>query len=39
MLNPNYKVIGIGRAYSASSAYRNYWTTDFGGYVDRTIPC
>ena len=39
MLNPNYKVIGIGRAYSAGSAYKNYWTTDFGGYVDRTIPC
>ena len=39
MLNANYKVIGIGRAYSATSTYKNYWTTDFGGYVDRTIPC
>jgi uncharacterized protein YkwD len=39
MLNPNYRVIGIGRAYSATSTYKNYWTTDFGGYVDRTIAC
>jgi uncharacterized protein YkwD len=39
MLNPNYTVIGIGRAYSASSTYGYYWTTDFGGYADRTIPC
>lgn len=36
MLNPNYKVIGIGRAYGAGSTYRWYWTTDFGGYVDQT---
>jgi uncharacterized protein YkwD len=34
MLNPNYHVIGIGRASSASSTYGTYWTTDFGGYVD-----
>lgn len=34
MLNPNYSVIGIGRAFSASSTYGYYWTTDFGGYVD-----
>jgi uncharacterized protein YkwD len=39
MLNTAYKVIGIGRAYNAASPYRWYWTTDFGGYVDRTIPC
>lgn len=37
MLNPNYKVLGIGRAYSASSTYGWYWTTDFGGYVDQTL--
>ncbi len=30
MLNSAYRVIGIGRAYSASSAYGWYWTTDFG---------
>src|ERR1043166_5604000 len=37
MLNPGYKVFGIGRAYNASSTYRWYWTTDFGGFVDQTI--
>lgn len=37
MLNPNYKVIGIARAYGASATYRWYWTTDFGGFVDATI--
>jgi len=37
MLNPAYKVIGIGRAYNASAAYRWYWTTDFGGVVDQTL--
>lgn len=31
MLNPNFKVIGIGRAYNAGSKYGWYWTTDFGG--------
>lgn len=39
MLNPSFKVIGIGRAYRASSMLGWYWTTDFGGTVDRTIPC
>jgi uncharacterized protein YkwD len=39
MLSPSYNVIGIGRAYSATSTYKWYWTTDFGGYTDRTIPC
>jgi uncharacterized protein YkwD len=37
MLNPNYRVIGIGRTYNAGATYRYYWTTDFGGYVDQTI--
>ncbi|MCU1232805.1 MAG: Allergen V5/Tpx family protein [Candidatus Solibacter sp.] len=37
MLNPGYKVLGIGRVYNASSSYRWYWTTDFGGFVDQTI--
>ena len=36
MLNPSFKAIGIGRAYGASSTYRWYWTTDFGGVVDST---
>lgn len=31
MLNPNYTVIGIGRAYTPGSTYGWYWTTDFGG--------
>jgi uncharacterized protein YkwD len=39
MLSASYKVIGIGRAYNAAAPYLWYWTTDFGGYVDRTIPC
>jgi uncharacterized protein YkwD len=37
MLNPAYKVIGIGRANNAASTYKWYWTTDFGGVVDQTI--
>ena len=37
MLNPSYVVLGIGRAYGPGTAYGWYWTTDFGGYLDRTI--
>lgn len=37
MLGSGYKVIGIARAYDASSPYGWYWTTDFGGTVDETI--
>ncbi len=37
MLNPSFMVIGIGRAYSANSAYGWYWTTDFGGVVDQVL--
>jgi uncharacterized protein YkwD len=33
MLNANFKVIGIGRVYTAGSPYGWYWTTDFGGYI------
>lgn len=36
MLRPQFNVIGIGRAYNASSDYRWYWTTNFGGYDDST---
>jgi uncharacterized protein YkwD len=36
MLSANFKAIGIGRAYSVTSMYKWYWTTDFGGYVDAT---
>jgi uncharacterized protein YkwD len=31
MLNGNFKVIGIARAYGGNSTYGWYWTTDFGG--------
>jgi len=31
MLNGNFTVIGIGRAYTPSSGFGWYWTTDFGG--------
>ncbi|MDQ3012886.1 MAG: CAP domain-containing protein [Acidobacteriota bacterium] len=34
MLNANFNVIGISRAYGASSTYKWYWTTDFGSFVD-----
>jgi uncharacterized protein YkwD len=37
MLDASYLVIGIGRAYSATSTYGWYWTTDFGGYVDAVM--
>jgi uncharacterized protein YkwD len=39
MLSSSYSVMGIGRAYSATSTYKWYWAADFGGYADRTIPC
>ncbi len=32
MLSTNYKVIGIGYAYGATSPYKHYWTQEFGGY-------
>jgi uncharacterized protein YkwD len=34
MLNVNFYAIGIGRAYDASSTWKWYWTTNFGGVVD-----
>ena len=37
MLSSSYVVLGIGRAYGPGTAYGWYWTTDFGGYLDRTI--
>lgn len=37
MLNPNYRVIGIGRVELQGSMYVWYWTTDFGGYVDEVL--
>jgi len=38
MLSASFTVIGIGRAYDASSTYKWYWTTDFGGYDDSGEP-
>jgi uncharacterized protein YkwD len=34
LTNPNYRAIGVGRAYGAASSYKWYWTADFGGIVD-----
>lgn len=34
MLNPNFKAMGIGKAYGAESTYKTYWTNTFGGHVD-----
>jgi uncharacterized protein YkwD len=38
MLGPNYTVIGIARAYSASSTFGWYWATEFGGEDDSAPP-
>jgi hypothetical protein len=34
LTNPNYRAIGVGRAYTDSSAYHSYWVMDVGGIVD-----
>jgi uncharacterized protein YkwD len=34
LTNPQYRAIGIGRAYSAGSQYGWYWAADFGGVAD-----
>jgi uncharacterized protein YkwD len=34
LTNPNYRAIGVGRAYSGSSSYHTYWVMDVGGIVD-----
>jgi len=39
MLTAAYKVIGISRSYSATSTYKWYWNTDFGGYADASVAC
>lgn len=31
IMNPSFRSIGVGYAYSAGSTYRHYWTQDFGG--------
>jgi uncharacterized protein YkwD len=39
MLSASFRAIGIGRAYSAASTYKWYWTTTFGGYQDAAVTC
>lgn len=39
MLNPDFNVIGIGRAEVEGSGYGVYWTTKFGGHVDAAPGC
>lgn len=38
MLNGNFNVIGIARAYAPGSSFGWYWTTDFGGQGDYVPP-
>jgi chitodextrinase len=37
MLDPDFKVVGIGRSYNSASAYGWYWTFDFGDYADQIL--
>ena len=39
MLNPNFTVIGVGRASNRSSNWDGYLTTTFGGYRDGRTVC
>ena len=34
LTNPNYRAIGVGRAYTGTSTYHAYWVMDVGGIVD-----
>jgi hypothetical protein len=34
LTNPNYRAIGVGRAYSDGASYHTYWVMDVGGIVD-----
>jgi uncharacterized protein YkwD len=38
MLNANYTVVGISRAFGPTSAYTWYWATEFGGQGDPPPP-
>ncbi len=38
MRNPEYRAIGIGRAYGEDSRYGWYWTTTFGGGTTVPVP-
>ena len=37
MREPSYKVVGIGRTYSANSTTKWHWTVDMGTFTDQTI--
>ena len=39
MLRAKLKVIGVGRAYGAGTMFEWYWTTTFGGTLDRSVAC
>jgi hypothetical protein len=38
MLNANFVVVGLAKAYGSDSTYGWYWAADFGGYDDRGSP-
>lgn len=38
LLRPEFRVIGIGRVYTAGSPFGWYWTTDFGGTPSSVTP-
>jgi uncharacterized protein YkwD len=38
MLNANFVVVGLAKAYDPDSTYRWYWAADFGGYDDGGSP-
>jgi uncharacterized protein YkwD len=39
MLNGSFRAIGVGLASDKRSTYVHYWTTTFGGEVDREVSC
>jgi uncharacterized protein YkwD len=39
MLRAKLKVIGVGRAHRAGTTFEWYWTTTFGGTLDRSHAC
>ena len=39
MLDGDFRAIGIARAYDRDSKYGWYWTTTFGGEVEREVSC
>jgi uncharacterized protein YkwD len=39
MLSSSSRVLGLGRAHSATSTYGWYWTATFGGVNDNGTPC